>query len=112
MKVKKFTVEEVDNIRIDEDSRPEHAWCQIAHSTEDSNGQIAWEGSELLTDISWQDLDNAKLMQTHGRSPAGLSVRFESSANPQIIAPDEYRKLTRGLNNKQRAMIMYHHDWC
>ena len=60
---KKFTVEEFDNIRIDEDSRPEHAWCQIAPCTEDNNGQTAREGSELLTNILKQELaDNAELM--------------------------------------------------
>ena len=33
---KRYTVVEVDSINVDEDSRPEHAWCQIAPSTEDS----------------------------------------------------------------------------
>ena len=43
---------------------------------------------------------------------SGLSYRFEAAANPQVIPPEEYRKLIRGLSSKQRAMIMFHHDWC
>ncbi len=59
-----------------------------------------------MTELSEQDLiDNANLLNSSA-SNVGLSVRFESAANPQVIAPDEYRKLMRGLNTKQRAMIM------
>lgn len=67
---------------------------------------------ETLTELTEQDLaDNENLMSNAG-SAAGLSVRFKSAANPQVIAPDEYRKLARGLNSKQRALIMYHRAWC
>ena len=43
---------------------------------------------------------------------SGLSYRFEAAANSEIISPEEYRKLIRGLNSKQRAMVMYHREWC
>ena len=109
----KYTAEEVDDMSVDEDSRPEHAWCQIAPCTEDSNTCVAEQGVEPLTELSEQDLlDNADLTQSTVSSQAGLSVRFESAANPDVIAPDEYRMLMRGLNSKQRAMIMYHRSWC
>ena len=52
------------------------------------------------------------LTQSTVPSHAGLSVRFEIAANPDVIAPDEYRMLMRGLNSKQRTMTMYHHSWC
>jgi len=42
--------------------------------------------------------------------PKESSVKFESAAYPQVIPPDQYRKLMRGLNSKQRVMIMYHHN--
>ena len=68
--------------------------------------------SKVLRRLSEQDLiDNANLLNSSA-SNVGLSVRFESAANPQVIAPDEYRKLMRGLNTKQRAMIMFHRNWC
>ena len=110
---KKYTLEEVENVQIDEDSRPEHAWCQLAPTTEHSNYNAREQGDETLTDISEQDLvDNANLMASNASNMAGLSVRLESAANPQLIAPDEYRRLMRGLNSKQRAMIMFHRNWC
>ena len=109
----KYTLEEVDNMEVDEESRPEHAWRQIAPTTEANNAHSAQQGTDTLTEVSEQYLvDNAHLMQSNGRAQSGLSARFESSANPQLIPPDEYRKLIRGLNSKQRAMIMYHRDWC
>ena len=57
-------------------------------------------------------IDNANLLQSNARGASGLSYRFEAAANPQVIPPEEYRKLIRGLNSKQRAMIMFHRDWC
>ena len=105
---KKYTVEEIDSINVDEDSRPEHAWCQIAPSTEDSNACAVNQSAEILTELSGEDVnDNSNLIQSSSGSTYGLSVRFESAANPQIIPPDEYRKLMRGLNSKQRAMVMF-----
>ena len=47
--------------------------------------------TETLTELSEQDLaDNAELLRSNGRSSSGVSVIFESAANPQVIAPDEY----------------------
>ena len=106
----KYTDEDTDSIDVDDDNRPEHAWCQIAPSTEASNAQAAEQGVETLTELAEQDLiDNANLVQA---DRTGLSVRFEGAANPAVIPPDEYRELMRGLNSKQRAMIMYHRHWC
>ncbi len=38
----KYTLENVDAIDVDEDSRPEHAWCQIAQH---SNTNTAQQGT-------------------------------------------------------------------
>ena len=87
----KYTLEEVENVQVDEDSRPEHAWCQLAPTTEHSNSNAREQGVETLTELSEQDLvDNANLLNSRAGNTAGLSVRFESAANPQVIAPDEY----------------------
>ena len=109
----KYTDEDIENIEVDNDNRPEHAWCQIAPSTEASNAQAAEQGVETLTELAEQDLiDNASLVQGSTTGSGGLSVRYEGAANPAVIPPDEYRELMRGLNSKQRAMIMYHRHWC
>ena len=54
--------------------------------------------------------DNANLLTS--TSAPSLHVRFESSANSQEIPPDEYRQLLRGLNVKQRKIVMFHRNWC
>ena len=109
----KYTNEDIENVNVDDDNRPEHAWCQIAPSTEASNAQAAEQGVETLTELAEQDLiDNASLVQGSTTGSGGLSVRYEGAANPAVIPPDEYRELMRGLNSKQRAMITYHRHWC
>ena len=42
----------------------------------------------------------------------GLQARFESAANKEEIPANEYRQLLRGLNEKQRGIVMYHCNWC
>ncbi len=109
----KYTRDNVDSIPVYEDNRPEHAWRQIAPTTEYSNSNVREEGVEILTEVSQQDLvDNANLMATSTTNTSGVCVRFESAANPQIIPIGNYRQLMRGLNSKQRSIVMYHRNWC
>ena len=92
----KYTAEQVDDMSIDEDSRPEHAWCQIAPCTEGSNAHLAEQSVEMLTELCERDiLDNANLLQSNATGQTGLSVRFEGAANPTVIPPVEYRELMR-----------------
>ena len=48
----KYTDEDIENMNVDDDNRPEHAWCQIAPSTEASNAQAAEQGAETLTELA------------------------------------------------------------
>ena len=94
----KYTMEQVEDMQINDDSRPEHAWCHLAPNTEGNRVHAEQEGTETLTEVSEQDLiDNANLLQSNARGASGLSCRFEAAANSEIIAPKEYRKLIRGL---------------
>ena len=54
----KYTKADVENVDIDENGPPEHVWSQIAPSTEESRAQSLAEGSELLTEVSQQDLQD------------------------------------------------------
>lgn len=38
-------------------------------------------------------------------------VLIGSAANRGEISPDEYTKLLRGLNTKQRQIVMFHRNW-
>ena len=105
----KYCNSEVDNVNIDENGPPEHLWSQIAPNTEEARARALAEGSQVLTDVSQEDLrDNAALMT----NTTSLHARFESASNTDVIAADEYRRLLRELNDKQRAMVMFHRDWC
>ena len=85
-------------------------WSQIAPTTEQARAQSLAEGSELLTDVSQEDLrDNANLLIS---TTTNLQTRFESAANRHEIATDEYRRLLRELNVKQKAIVMFHRNWC
>ena len=96
--------------QTDEDGPPEHLWSQIAPTTEQARAQSLAEGSELLTDVSQEDLrDNANLLTS---TTTNLQTRFESAANRHEIAADEYRRLLRELNVKQKAIVMFHRNWC
>ena len=95
----KYSQTDVDDVDIDEDGPPEHLWNYIAPSTEESRSQSLAEGSELLTEVSQEDLrDNANLMTS--TTTASLHVRFESATNRQEISPEQYRQLLRELNAK------------
>ena len=43
---------------------------------------------------------------------ATLHVRFESVVNQQEISPNQYRQYIRELNDQQRAIVMFHCNWC
>ena len=79
----KYSQTDVDSVDIEEDGPPEHLWSQIAPTTEESRVQSLAEGSELLTEISQEDLrDNAILMTTTGNN---LHARFESATNKKWL---------------------------
>ena len=108
----KYTQDKIDEIEFDDNQNPEHGWNQLAPSNEESRAQSLAEGSEPLTEMCEQDLrDNADIMAPSS-SRAGLSVRFESAANGHEIPADQYRRLFRDLNAKQRDIVMFHRNWC
>ena len=104
----KYTQESVDELDVDEEGPPEHLWNSIAPSTEEHRLQSVAEGSEQLTEVSQQDLqDNQNIL-----SQSSLHVRFESSANRPEMPPEQYRQYMRELNDEQRSIVMFHRDWC
>ena len=68
------------------------------------------EGSEQLTEVSQQDLQDNECILTSATS--NLHVRFESAANQQEIPPAQYRQYIRELNDQQITIVMFHRNWC
>ena len=90
----KYTKADIEDLEVDENGPPEHLWNSIAPSTEESRMHSIAEGSEQLTEVSQQDLqDNQNILTS---AAANLQVRFESAANRQEIPPDQYRQYMRG----------------
>ena len=84
----KYTKEHMDDIDVDENGPPEHLWDNIAPSTEENRLHSIAEGSEQLTELSQQDLqDNQNILTLE----SSLHVRFESANNKQGIPPEQYR---------------------
>ena len=107
----KYCQADVENVELDEGGPPEHVWNPIAPNSEYNRAQSQAEGPESLTEVSEEDLQaNANLLTSSISN--GLHVRFESAANKLEIPADEYRKLLRGLNTKQRQIVLFHRNWC
>ena len=69
-------------------------------------------------DLSQEDIDdntvliNDPSVNSSRNGPAELAYRFEGAANKDIIPPEEYRSLIKGLNKRQRQIVTYHRKWC
>ena len=107
----KYTKESVDELDVDENGPPEHLWNSIAPSTEEHRLQSVAEGSEQLTEVSQQDLqDNQNIL-----SQSSLHVRFDSSASRPEMPPEQYRQYRqymRELNDEQQSIVIFHREWC
>ena len=135
----KYCHDEVDNVNLDENDPPEHLWSQIAPSTEEARAQALAEGSQVLTDISQEDLrDNAELMTN---TTTNLHARFDHLRYlldfrrhqawrakkdhlryslifdiwlKVLATHKKYHQMTafEKLNEKQQAIVMFHRNWC
>ena len=105
---RKYSQTDIEDVDIDENGPPEHLWSQIAPSTEESRSRSLAEGSESLTEVSQEDLQDNTNMLTSAPMTS-LHVRFEGAANKQEIPADQYRQM---LREKQRAIVMFHRNWC
>ena len=107
----RYTLSNIEDIEVDENGPPQHAWDQVAPSTEANRAQCEAEGPETLTELSEQDVrDNSEMFTS--TTTSSLHVRYEGVANRGEIPPEEYRKLLRGLNSKQKQIVMFHRNWC
>ena len=65
----------------------------------------------METTLEQEDLDaNAEIF--HRQPSAPLLQRFSAEANKDLLSPEEYRTLMRGLNTKQRKVVAFHRRWC
>ena len=93
---------------------PEHMWDEIAPATEHQNEQDQHEEVSVSTTMEQEDLDaNAAMMGDDTTSGTDkLSERYQAEINKDLIPPEEYRRIIRGLNIKQRCLVFFHRRWC
>jgi hypothetical protein len=90
---------------LTEHGPPQHAWDQVAPGAAEQQAQAQAEGAEEVRHIEQEDLDaNAALFQ---QQSTPLLQRFALETNRELIPPDKYRELMRGLNTKQRQVVNF-----
>lgn len=105
----KYNLTSDEFVQYDEEGPPEHLWADIAPSTEENRTQVLQEEEEQLTHVAQEDIDDNSSLITQ---TSGIHARFESAANKQELPAEEYRKLLRELNQKQKEIVMFHRNWC
>ena len=98
----KYNLTSGEFVQYDEDGPPEHLWADIAPSTEENRTQVLQEDEEQLTHVAQEDIDDNSSLITQ---TSGIHARFESAANKQELPAEEYRKLLRELNQKQKEIV-------
>uniref|UniRef100_A0A1X7SS53 ATP-dependent DNA helicase n=1 Tax=Amphimedon queenslandica TaxID=400682 RepID=A0A1X7SS53_AMPQE len=108
---KKYNKEDIENLNLNDDP-PEHAWDILAPNTEHTRGCDNEEGIEHVTNFEQEDIPEMANDQGGNSRTAAILSRFDMAVNAEIIPPDKYRTLVRGLNDKQKDIIFFHRRWC
>ena len=90
---------------------PLHAFDKVAPNAEQQRLEDEVEGFVEERHLDQQDLDeNEKLIQ--GQSDRGVSHRFDTQVDTNLLSSDDYCKKMQQLNEKQRKIVGYHRNWC
>lgn len=88
----------------------EDAWNLVAPGAQEQQLEAENFENVTLTHIEQTDLDaNASIILN--QTPTFLQ-RFDLEINRELMSPEEYRKLMRGLNSKQKQIVHFHRQWC
>ena len=101
-----------NDVEYNENGPPEHLWTGIAPNSEERRLNTLQENEETLTDLNQNDIDDNTALMTNVSSSSRILQRYDSACNHDLISPDEYRRMMRRLNQKQRQFVMFHRNWC
>jgi hypothetical protein len=101
-----------NNAEYNESGPPQHLWADVAPNTENNRLNELQEGEETLTTLNQDDINDNNSLFTNVSSSSNILQRYESACNSDIIPPEEYRKMMRQLNKKQKQFVMFHRHWC
>ena len=100
------------DVEYDEAGPPQHLWVDIAPGTEESRLHSLQENEESLTEMNAEDIRDNDALMTNISSSSCILQRYVSASNHEIIAPEEYRRMLRQLNRKQKDFVLFHRSWC
>ena len=96
---------------LNEHGPPEHVWNMVAPGAAEQQARDRDEGVEVERDIDQEELDaNTILVEQQYSVP--LLQRFSMETSRDLLSPEEYHAAIRGLNTKQRQLVMYQRSWC
>ena len=100
--------------QLEQYGAPEHVWDDIAPENQHNKIADLAEGIELERPMAADDLDTneAMMMGESGAQNRELVARYNIEAEKTVMTPTEYRDSMRGLNKKQKQIIMYNRKWC
>ena len=101
---------------------PENVWDAIAPMAEAQNVASLDDDKVVVRtlDSEDEDVDGVHDIDVAGDGRAcadtkpknSLSAMYSREARKDILSNHEYRKCMRGLNDGQRAIVMYNRQWC
>ena len=95
-----------NDAEYNENGPPEHLWAGIAPNTEENRLNALREGEEMLTNLNQDDINDNNALLTNVSSSTNILQRYESACNIDVLSPEEYRKMMRQLNKKQKQIVM------
>ena len=92
--------------RLMQIDQPQDACNLVAPGVQEQQLETETLQNETLTHIEQEDVDaNAAMFLNQ---PPALLQRFDLEINRELMSPEKYRELMRGLNTKQKQIVKYH----
>ena len=107
--------------RLATEGAPESAWDRMAPGAQQNDAAVVDAGADEVTNTA--EMTDSEKTALDLESPSGVNTRdpteqhalsqlYERVARKDRMEYKKYRELVRGLNPKQRAIVMYNRLWC
>ena len=100
--------------QMEKQGPPQHAWDNVAPEIVHQEMIDEAEGIVIERPMANADLKANEMMilGSQAQENMGLLSRFDLEVNKAQMTSSKYRELMRGLNKKQRQIVMYNRGWC
>ena len=100
--------------QMEKQGPPQHAWDNVAPEIVHQEMIDEAEGIVIERPMANADLEANEMMilGSQAQENMGLLSRFDLEVNKSQMTSSRYREMMRGLNKKQRQIVMYNRRWC